>query len=299
MKQKLTSILLGAGAALVAGAASRKLADLLPEEKWDRKSFSEKTVSLKGGLINASAATATAFSQLPRVTGVAASIAAASGAIAGYIDDHLENSFPAKGKGFRGHLGALKNGQLSSGMMKIILVGTGSLVSAAVIAVSEKGIDVLPAQVAKSPRLAESRKLGVPLQTLENTLIIAGTANLFNLLDLRPGRALKIGAVAAVPFLFSEKSRAGLAAGLITGNLMSLPQDLSGAEMLGDLGANSLGASIGTLIAVSNSQVTKIISLGAVLGLNIASEKISFSKVIAENKVLNYLDMLGRNSSPA
>lgn len=291
MKEKFTAILVGTSCAVITHKIAREFIASASSAQWDRTSFSGKTVSLKGGLINAAALSAATFSQFPHPASFAASVATLSGAIAGYIDDHLEDAFPAKGKGFRGHLGALRKGKLSSGMMKIILVGAGSLASSGLIATNE----VLRKQTQQKKSNKIAKNLKFTARVVDSTLIIAGTANLFNLLDLRPGRALKIGTFAALPFLFAEKSISGMSSGLIAANLMSLPEDLAGTEMLGDLGANALGAAIGTMISLNNSHLVRATGLVSVIALNIASEKISFSKVIAENKVLNYLDLLGRN----
>ena len=64
--------------------------------------------------------------------------------------------------------------------------------------------------------------------------------------------------------------------------------------MLGDAGANVLGAAVGwTAVSVLDAP-GRIIALVVVAGLNVASERISFSAVIAATPGLRELDGLGR-----
>jgi hypothetical protein len=73
-----------------------------------------------------------------------------------------------------------------------------------------------------------------------------------------------------------------------------LPEDLGERAMLGDGGANALGAMLGTAAAVSLPRPARIVTLAAVVGLTAASEVVSFTKVIARTPPLNWVDMLGR-----
>jgi hypothetical protein len=63
--------------------------------------------------------------------------------------------------------------------------------------------------------------------------------------------------------------------------------------MLGDAGANALGALLGAS-AAGLSRPARIALLAGIAGLTAASEKVSFTKVIARTPALNWLDMLGR-----
>ena len=64
--------------------------------------------------------------------------------------------------------------------------------------------------------------------------------------------------------------------------------------MLGDAGANALGALLGLAATITLSRPGRLVVLGTVVALTAASEKISFTRVIAGNPVLNGIDMLGR-----
>ncbi len=124
------------------------------------------------------------------------------------------------------------------------------------------------------------------------TGLVAGTANLVNLLDLRPGRAAKAGALAAAATLGGPTR--GLVAGPLGATLAVLPDDLGERVMLADAGANALGALIGLRLATGPSRGRRAALLAAVTALTLASEKVSFTKVIEATPGLRELDRLGR-----
>jgi hypothetical protein len=76
--------------------------------------------------------------------------------------------------------------------------------------------------------------------------------------------------------------------------LALLPEDLGERAMLGDAGANALGAMLGVAAAASLGRPARIAVLAAITGLTAASEVVSFTKVIERTPALRWLDMLGR-----
>ena len=68
--------------------------------------------------------------------------------------------------------------------------------------------------------------------------------------------------------------------------------------MLGDAGANVLGAAVGTAATRLLPAPARIGLLGGVVALTLASEKVSFSAVIERTPALRALDRLGRRSAP-
>jgi hypothetical protein len=122
--------------------------------------------------------------------------------------------------------------------------------------------------------------------------VIAGTANLVNLLDLRPGRALKAGALIGAPLALGR--RGGVAAGTLGAGAALLPADLGEEIMLGDAGANALGALLGVALAARTGPVGRALALTVLAGLTAASEKVSFTKVIQDTPWLRELDEFGR-----
>jgi hypothetical protein len=69
--------------------------------------------------------------------------------------------------------------------------------------------------------------------------------------------------------------------------------------MLGDAGANALGAMLGGAVAVSLPRPARIALLAGIVALTGASEKVSFTKVIERTPPLRWLDMLGRRPPAA
>ncbi|GAA1759079.1 hypothetical protein [Nostocoides vanveenii] len=203
-----------------------------------------------------------------------ATVLAAVGAGAfGLLDDLAGD---ASSKGLRGHLGALREGRVTTGAVKI--AGLAAAGAATAYLLDRPGARGTPA-----------------LRTLPATLIggavIAGSANLANLLDLRPGRALKVAIIAAAPFAILADRTAGAALGAALG---SLPDDLAGATMLGDTGANAAGSLVGAAVVARTGPVGRALVLGTLAGLTLASERVSFTTVIESTPVLRELDAWGR-----
>jgi hypothetical protein len=70
--------------------------------------------------------------------------------------------------------------------------------------------------------------------------------------------------------------------------------DVGEIAMLGDAGANPMGAVAGMFVVAGLPRWGLFLYLGLVLALNLVSERHSFSSVIAGNRVLSWLDGLGR-----
>jgi UDP-N-acetylmuramyl pentapeptide phosphotransferase/UDP-N-acetylglucosamine-1-phosphate transferase len=241
--------------------------------KLERTNFQGRTVTLAGGPALAAGATiGAAFgAPSPAVTGAVLIAGAASGAV-GFYDDVVGNRPDQKAKGFAGHLGALREGRVTSGLVKIAGVGAAALAASAL--------------------LARERPGRGPVDVLLGAGVIAGTANLMNLLDLRPGRALKAGALIGTPLTVGRGG--GVAAGTLGAGSALLPADLGEEIMLGDAGANALGALLGVALAARTGTAGRAVALAALAGLTAASEKVSFTQVIRDTPWLRDLDELGR-----
>ncbi|MDX6199975.1 MAG: hypothetical protein QOJ79_3126 [Actinomycetota bacterium] len=220
--------------------------------RWRRTNYRGRSVSKAAGPALAVAVSAGA--------GAAAAVAGVGAGLAGAYDDLHGSADSAKG--FRGHLGALRHGRLTTGAAKLLGISAASLVAAACI----------------RPRR----------DVVLSGAVIAGTANLVNLLDLRPGRALKVGLAGAA--LLGRPGVVGSCAAL-------LPGDLAERRMLGDCGANALGAVLGVaLVERLRPRAARQVALAALLGLTAASERVSFTEVIDRTSALRRLDRLGRRS---
>ncbi|MGO1317898.1 MAG: hypothetical protein ACTMIR_12805 [Cellulomonadaceae bacterium] len=264
-------------AAVTAAATTRGartgLGALAPggERLWTRTNHRGEDVSLMAGpalAVGLGAGLALAAGTPARVR-AAAMIAVAGGAGFG-IEDDLREDTSERVKGLRGHLGALRRGRVTTGALKIAGIGASAVAAAAVL---------------RPPRNARAAA-GV----LADGALIAGTANLLNLLDLRPGRALKVGAAGGLLTLGSAPGVAGAVLGACGA---TLGPDLAERDMLGDGGANALGATLGVGAACAPRPV-RLALLAAVLGLTAASERVSFSAVIDSRPALRAVDRWGR-----
>jgi UDP-N-acetylmuramyl pentapeptide phosphotransferase/UDP-N-acetylglucosamine-1-phosphate transferase len=102
--------------------------------------------------------------------------------------------------------------------------------------------------------------------------------------------AVCVACAAAAPQLLGLCVVAGAAAGLLV-------PDLRERMMLGDAGANPLGATLGLAAVLVFAPMTRNWLLAALVVLNLASERVSFSRVIDRVAPLRLLDQLGRQPS--
>ncbi|MCB1040524.1 MAG: hypothetical protein KDA94_13495 [Acidimicrobiales bacterium] len=182
-------------------------------------------------------------------------------------------------RGFRGHVTGMLHGRLTTGGLKLVAGGMVAIVGAAAL-----GADSIGALVVGGA-------------------LVALAANLANLFDRAPGRASKVALVCAAivlacaaagerPSLVGMAILAGAAAGL-------LAFDLREELMSGDAGSNVLGAAVGLGIVATCSVPVQAAVLVLLVALNLASERVSFSRVIDSVAPLRWLDRLGRRSVDA
>lgn len=186
---------------------------------------------------------------------------------AGILDDIIGNRDVS---GLKGHFKSLLNGKLTTGGFKALFGGFIGLVIS--IAISKNIYDIVI-----------------------NTLIIALSTNLMNLLDLRLGRAIKGYLLISIVLLFTlgEYTRNLLL--LIFPNVIAyFNQDLKAKAMMGDTGSNVLGISIGILFVMGYPLKVRLIWLAFLIFIHILTEKYSLTKIIENNKFLNFIDKLGR-----
>ena len=123
--------------------------------------------------------------------------------------------------------------------------------------------------------------------------MIAGTANLVNLLDLRPGRALKAGLLLGAPLAGGPARRRSPPARSAPPPAL-LPADLGERIMLGDAGANALGALLGRRWPPAPGRPGGPRCSPVLVALTAASEKVSFTGSSSARRCLRELDALGR-----
>ncbi|MDI3312113.1 MAG: UDP-N-acetylmuramyl pentapeptide phosphotransferase, partial [Thermoanaerobacterium sp.] len=82
---------------------------------------------------------------------------------------------------------------------------------------------------------------------------------------------------------------------VVLGSVMAfMPLDLKAKVMLGDTGSNILGLTLGISSVLLFNFNIRLIILAFLILIHLITEKYSLSKIIEGNKLLNYLDMIGR-----
>ncbi|GAA3603369.1 hypothetical protein [Microlunatus ginsengisoli] len=270
---------MAAGVALAGNRMLDRVAAGDLESRWRRTNFAGRTVSLAGGPVAVAAVLAGAAATASRRGCAPLAVAVGGAGAVGLYDDLFGDT---RAKGFRGHLRALRAGTLTSGMIKLVGVGLSAAAAAGLLARARVG--------GRAGDRAGGRAgaVGALVDIVIDTGLTAGLANLVNLFDLRPGRAAKVA-------LLLGAALAGRGAGPVVGAAAgSLPSDLGERTMLGDCGANALGAGLGVSAAAALPRPARLASLAGVVALTAISERVSFTEVIAGNAVLRAVDGWGR-----
>jgi UDP-GlcNAc:undecaprenyl-phosphate/decaprenyl-phosphate GlcNAc-1-phosphate transferase len=194
----------------------------------------------------------------------------------GLIDDSFGHGGPEgepAPRGWRGHGTAALRGELSTGVLK-----AGGSLGLALLAMASLG-------------LSNGRWL------LASAVLVLAT-NAFNLLDLRPGRSSKAFVLLGAGLTIG----AGELRPLWTLGLFAAPALVAGAydlrerAMLGDTGANLLGALAGLWLVLTLSRTGQIIALCLLIILTIYGEMRSISTLVEKTPGLRELDSWGRPS---
>lgn len=193
-------------------------------------------------------------------------------AFLGFLDDALgQGEVAATPRGWRGHARALREGRLSTGAIKAV----GALALAAYV-VSGQGLE--------------------SWRYLADVALLILATNLFNLLDLRPGRAEKALGLLALGLCLGAWTLApfellGIFAGpVLVGAWLTLRE----RAMLGDTGSNLVGAVAGVWLLTTLGADARLVALGLVLALTVYGEMRSISATIESVPPLRWLDSLGR-----
>lgn len=168
-------------------------------------------------------------------------------------------------RGFSGHIRAAREGRVTTGQIKALGGWLGALFILGSI------VD--------------------PAGSLLQATLVALTANMVNLFDLRPLRALKASAPGIV-FLGLLSPAAALALGAAVAAYA--PREARCRIMLGDTGANLIGATAGAAAAVTLSPQWAIFLLLSLVALHVVAERRGFSNIIASHPFLQRADDWGR-----
>jgi UDP-GlcNAc:undecaprenyl-phosphate/decaprenyl-phosphate GlcNAc-1-phosphate transferase len=220
-----------------------------------------------GGFAAASAAAVALFDRVER-EGWIATAALALVLAAGLVDDLS----PPGPRGIRGHLRSLATGRVSSGIVKLVVVAGAAAVTVAAV----------PARTG--------------LARLAGILLIAASANVWNGLDVRPGRAIKFFLPVAIAALATSWPGQPFLPGVALGSLVLVPWDAGERAMLGDAGANLLGFTAGLgLFHLLHGGALVAAALLAV-ALNVLADTVTFTRLIELVPPLRWYDTLGRRS---
>jgi hypothetical protein len=186
----------------------------------------------------------------------------------------LDDLFGDQGaRGFRGHLGGLRRGRPTTGLLKLAGGVAAGLAVALLIG-------------------------GGPVRVTAAAVLVATASNVWNALDVRPGRSLKWAVVVLLPvFAASRELGVGLVVGSALGaGLGVLPFDLLERGMLGDHGSNPLGFLVGTGLAVVLPTAGVVVGAVLVLALQVTAETVTVSRLIEAVPPLRWFDRLGRRA---
>jgi UDP-N-acetylmuramyl pentapeptide phosphotransferase/UDP-N-acetylglucosamine-1-phosphate transferase len=194
-------------------------------------------------------------------------IYAIGAAFLGLADDML--SGPSRG--WRGHAKAALTGAFSTGALKAV----GAL-GLALFVLADRSLS--------------------PGDYLLAVAVVALTTNLFNLLDLRPGRSVKVFVLLGIGLTLGAWSLDVLwLLGLFVGPLLvAALYDLRERAMLGDTGANLIGGLAGLWLVLTLSTLGQEIALVVLLAITVYGELRSINALVERTPVLRHLDSLGR-----
>jgi UDP-GlcNAc:undecaprenyl-phosphate/decaprenyl-phosphate GlcNAc-1-phosphate transferase len=188
-------------------------------------------------------------------------------ALLGLVDDVLSGA----SRGWRGHGGDVLRGGFSSGALKAV----GTLGLALLVSSSLPGSDA---------------------EFLLAAAVLVLATNVFNLLDLRPGRSVKAFVLLGLGLTVATQNVEALwAMGIFAGAaLVAGFYDLREQAMLGDTGSNLIGALAGLWMVLTLDTTGQLVALVVLLAINVFGEFRSISTTIERLPGLRHLDSIGR-----
>ena len=184
----------------------------------------------------------------------------------GYLDDVYGTSAY---RGILGHVSALRNGVITTGLVKLVASPLMSGIFSILIYGFQNWLAYL------------------------TVIMIAASSNAFNLLDLRPGRSQGFAIITLLILLpFVPPS---IALGSILVLLITIIPDARAKVMMGDSGAIAIGTGVALVVVASSNIWLAVVYTLVTVTLNLVAEKYSLGKLITQNIVLNKIDrLLGR-----
>ncbi|MBA2949935.1 hypothetical protein [Streptomyces himalayensis] len=212
---------------------------------WERTNYAGRTVHLGAG---PAVAVGAALGALPSRTRGAAALAVLAAGACGAYDDVVGAGDPRRG--FRAHLSALRDGEVTSGAVKLFGIAAAGLAAGALL--KERPVDRFLAG-----------------------MVIAGTAHFVNLVDVRPGRATAAVLTLGAPGLLRKGPAGVLSAASVGAAAAVLPDDVAERTMIGDAGAHALGAALGTAIVAGNDRAGLAAHAAGLVAAAVYGDKVS------------------------
>lgn len=131
------------------------------------------------------------------------------------------------------------------------------------------------------------------IKWLPAALVIPLCANILNLFDLRPGRAVAVfflGLGVTYTCVLGSIYDPWIIGVIAVVALVFAVIDSRGKAMMGDSGSNALGAALGLTIALNTSWIFQLAAILLLVGIHYYSEKHSMTEFIAKNRVLSSID---------
>ena len=172
--------------------------------------------------------------------------------------------------GFKGHFSLLMRGKITTGIVKVLVGGILSLFLGFAIGGFQ------------------------PVMIAVNGLLIALSANMLNLLDLRPGRAVSCFWLGLIILMAasSESLFYVILLPVIIPCIYLTIGDRSARVMMGDAGSNTLGAFLGVSFAMMAGLPWKLVIIFILICIHVYAEKYSISGLIESNRILRRIDRL-------
>lgn len=185
----------------------------------------------------------------------------------GYLDDSLGDN---RMKGLKGHLEGIMEGYFSTGMLKLIITGVvGFIISGSYY---HSFLDII-----------------------FHAILFCLCVNFINLLDLRPGRAIKgFALLVLILFISSRFQNIWIILPLLSSLSLYIKEEMAEVYMLGDTGSNLMGGILGMYAIKIEWYGIKYIFFVALLFLHSLAEFKSFSKIIESNPILKQMDRFGQ-----
>ncbi|WP_157812005.1 hypothetical protein [Alteribacter populi] len=189
----------------------------------------------------------------------------------GWMDDQFGTSFP---KGITGHFRYCFNERkMTTGFIKAF---GGVILSFLYLLL-----------------LLKSGEISFSEATILSSLLIL-LPHVLNLLDTRPLRVMKVGALIYFVILFQLQGGLLVVPGLLILFLLWFKEEVRERTMLGDNGAMVFGAYLAVLARYldGNSIVITLVTICVLL--TILAEKYSISRIVAKTKLLRAIDLFGQ-----